>query len=70
MKYNQLGGYEMKKTYYRDSYGWTASLTENYDGTCTLRNCSPYGKRRRKDYNTVRGAKVALGKLSDCWTKQ
>lgn len=59
------------KTYYLDFYGNTASITEHRDGTATLRVCDPYGKRVfRATFTSIRGAKISLGKQSDCWTKR
>ena len=57
------------KTYYRDPYGCTASIrTKKADQTATLTVRNPYGKLvHKKQYKTERGAKVALGKLSDGW---
>lgn len=56
------------KTYYRDSYGCTASITEHRDGTATLRVSDPYGKRVfRATFKSLRGAKISLGKQSDGW---
>ena len=59
------------KTYYRDFYGSTASITEHKNGTATLRICDPYGKQVfRATFTSVRGAKISLGKQGDCWTKR
>ena len=59
------------KTYYRDFYGCTACITEHKDGTATLRISDPYGKRVfRATFTSLRGAKISMGKQSDCWTKQ
>lgn len=59
------------KTYYRDSYGCTASITEHRDGTATLRICDPYGHRIfRATFTSVRGAKISMGRQSDCWSKR
>lgn len=56
----------MKKTYYEDFYGSTASITEYNDGTALLVTFAGF-KRNSKRYNSVKGAKIALGKYSDCW---
>ena len=59
------------KTYYRDFYGSTASITEHKDGTATLRICNAYGKQVfRATFKTVRGAKISMGRQGDCWTKR
>jgi hypothetical protein len=58
------------KTYYKDSYGHTASIEGHRNGTATLRLVSSVGKRTKKEYDTVRGAKCAMGKYSDCWRNQ
>ena len=59
------------KTYYRDAYGCTASITEHKNGTATLKISDPYGKRIfRATFTSLRGAKISLGKQSDCWTKR
>ena len=59
------------KTYYKDFYGSTASITEHKDGTATLKICDPYGKRVfRATFTSLRGAKISLGKQGDCWTKR
>ena len=56
------------KTYYRDFYGGTASIMVHRDGSATLSvGCG--SKTIRKTYKTERGAKIALGKWSDCWEK-
>lgn len=54
------------KRYYRDFYGATASITAMRGGEFKL---SVYagGKRTVKTYTTERGARIALGKWSDCW---
>ena len=58
---------EMKK-YYRDFYGSTASIAIRKDGTAKLTMCYA-GKRESKIYKSERGAKIAMGKASDCWTE-
>lgn len=59
------------KTYYHDSYGCTASITEHKDGTATLRISDPYGKRIfRATFTSLRGAKISMGRQSDCWTEK
>lgn len=59
------------KTYYRDFYGSTASVTEHKDGTATLKICDSYGKQVfRATFTNIRGAKISLGKQGDCWTRR
>jgi|GEM_PF-2954293 len=59
----------MQKTVrYRDFYGCTASSTPTRDGRYRLKMRPPHSILcANKVYNTFRGARVALGKLSDCW---
>lgn len=54
------------KKYYRDFYGATASIKVETDGSAKL-TVSVGGKRTVKSYNTERGARVAMGRMSDCW---
>ena len=59
------------KTYYRDAYGCTASITEHRDGTATLRVCDPYGKQVfRATFTSAKGAKISLGRQSDGWRRE
>ena len=59
------------KTYYRDSYGCTASITEHKDGTTTLCISDPHGKRIfRATFTSLRGAKISMGRQSDCWRRK
>lgn len=61
----------MKKEYYRDFYGCTASILTNRDGRAHLTIRLPNGSLfLGKTYSTYRGARIALGKTSDCWTKK
>ena len=59
----------MKVRYYSDFYGSTASLKE-YGGkfilTVRLADGSLYSKKK---YDSYRGAKIALGKMGDCWNE-
>ena len=56
------------RAFYTDIYGCTADLCEYPSGTTRLTVRDPRGTIiHRKEYNTWRGAKVALGKLSDGW---
>ena len=53
--------------YYKDIYGCTASITEDWT-TYHLRVSNAYGQRiLSKRYTTFRGARIAMGKMSDCW---
>lgn len=55
-------------TYYRDSYGCTASIRTRKDGTAALKASDAHGHRFWSViYTSERGAKIALGKLSDSW---
>ena len=59
------------KTYYRDSYGCTASIEVRRDGTAKLTVCLANGSVYiRRPYGSERGAKIALGKCSDSWVKK
>lgn len=53
--------------YYRDSYGCTASITHCKKlGQFRLRISNPYGHRFiLKYYPTYRGAKIAMGRISE-----
>lgn len=59
----------MKRTF-RDFYGCTASLRTRFDGTAKL-VIKTYlgGMVLRKEYDTERGARIALGQYSDSWTE-
>ena len=60
-----------KPEYYRDFYGCTASIREKRNGTFRLIMSTPQGKLiQAKDYNTYRGAKIAMGRSSDCWERR
>lgn len=59
---------KLQTKYYRDFYGGTASIRERRDSTwlLTVRTC--YGNRIHcKAYPTERGARIAMGRLSDAW---
>lgn len=54
------------KKYYHDFYGASASIEIHRDGKATLRTyCA--GIRTKKTYKTFRGARIAMGKMSDAW---
>lgn len=57
--------------FYRDFYGCIASIATDSRGF-TLLIMSPAPARKpvyRKTYSTKRGARIAMGKLSDGWYK-
>lgn len=58
----------MKKQYFKDFYGNTASITDTGEGYKLIcRNI--YGKLwHRKIYSTAIGAKIALSKTGDGWS--
>ena len=57
----------MGKRYFRDRYGGTASIGETARGY-VLTVCDGHGRRTlRKSYDTYRGARIAMGRTSDCW---
>ena len=50
-------------TYYKLDYGTSASIAEHRNGTATLRIKLYTGQLvENKKYNSIRGAKIALGK--------
>lgn len=53
--------------YYRDFYGCTAVLRHLDDGLWYLTVTNPYGIHicRRRPFMTHKGARIALGKMSD-----
>ena len=56
----------MNKEYYRDPYGCTASILIHPTGKCLLSVRVPQGDLiHSKTYSTYRGARIALGRLSD-----
>lgn len=61
------------KHYYRDSYGCTASIREEFKPyhQYLLRVCDSWGGLiYKKTYATERGAKIALGRLSEGLMKE
>ena len=55
------------KRYYRDAYGCTASISETPKAV-TLCVCSAQGAYiHRRRYKTFRGARAAMGRMSDGW---
>lgn len=57
----------MKKQYFKDAYGNTASITDI--GTAYRLICrNYYGKEwKRGEYQTARGAKMALARTGEGW---
>ena len=56
----------MKKEFYREPCGCTASILRSPDGRCLLSVRIPQGDLiHSKTYRTYRGAKIALGRMSD-----
>ncbi len=59
------------KEFYRDVYGCTASIYRRQDDTVVnLTVCDGHGNTviNWRPYRTYRGAKIALGRMSDGWT--
>lgn len=57
----------MKRYNYKGFYGDYGHIVVHNDGTATLEMiCS--GKKTRKTYKSFKGAKIALGKMSDSYT--
>ena len=57
------------REFYKDFYGCAASLRLNEDGKAHLTVTTPGGKLiHKKSYNSKRGARIAMGKLSESWT--
>ena len=65
MKYGARG----RARYFRDHYGSTASIVEGEGERPFRLRISAYDGRRWCDrsYGTYRGARVALGRMGDCW---
>ena len=57
------------RAFYTDFYGCKADLCQYATGTTRLTIRAASGNIiHRKEYKTWRGAKIAMGKLGDCWT--
>ena len=58
------------RAFYTDFYGCHADLCQYLNGTTTrLTIRDPYGHViHRKEYRSWRGARIAMGKMGDCWT--
>ena len=54
------------KKYFKDIYGCTASISQG-NGKFVLRVSNGYRVFYRKAYDTFKGARIAMGKLGDCW---
>lgn len=58
---------ETATEYYRDFYGCVATI-EKYQYCCVLTIKTGNGDIiHKKTYQTHKGARIAMGKLSDCW---
>ena len=56
--------------HFKDFYGCTASVKRNRDQTYRLTVRSATGKLLyRKTYETYKGARIGMGKWSDCWER-
>ena len=56
--------------FFRGVYGETASIRTNKDGTVQLTIRVGAKMVHKANYNTRRGARIAMGHLSDGWTKR
>lgn len=54
---------------YRDCYGATARIRTSKSGGARLTVYSGTKLMHAKDYATYRGAKIAMGRMSDTWRK-
>ena len=57
----------MKRYNYKGFYGDYGHMIVHNDGTTNLEMIIG-GRVYRKKYKTFRGAKIALGRMSDCYT--
>ena len=56
---------------YRDLYGCTASLRVSKTGGARLVIRDPYGKViKAGNYTSRNGARIAMGRWSDCWERR
>ena len=56
---------------YRDFYGCTACIRKAKSGGARLTVRTPGGELfHAKDYNTYRGAKIAMGRMSESWSRR
>ena len=61
------------KRFYKDFYGNTASIftKKSNPNFAELIIRDAYGKMIwKKKYNSPKGARIAMGKQSDCWTER
>lgn len=58
----------MKAKFFRDFYGSTAAIRQ-YAGKFRLTVSFGIRRYHNKVYSSYRGARIALGKLGDCWTE-
>ena len=58
------------KKYYRDFYGGTATIAPARGGGFRLKVAAKFGPvHTNKVYKTERGARTAMGRLSDGWNE-
>lgn len=59
------------KRYFKDACGGTASIKETPKGLYRLRVADGTGRTTKRGvYDTHRGARIAMGRMSDCWRVQ
>jgi len=59
------------RAFYRDFYGFHANLCQYRTGWTRLIVLDPRGKTiKLKEYRSWRGAKIALGMMSDSWVNE
>ena len=60
----------MKAEFYHDFYGCTASIRQNRSQQFVLTIRSGTGQLLfRKPFKTHKGARISMGKQSDCWKR-
>ena len=58
------------RIFYQDFYGCTGILTVSRDDCVKLSIYTPYGDTvHKKVYKSYRGARIAMGRLSDGWNE-
>ena len=56
------------KRRFKDFYGCTASIAPTIGAQARLKEFLGNGRLiHNKTYNTERGARIAMGRMSDCW---
>ncbi len=56
------------RRYFKDFYGGSACIQTHRDGRATLSVSNSYGTNtHRKKHASYRAARLAMGRLSDCW---